>query len=199
MTARIALVIALLAIPATPILAQPDQERLMPDIQYPETERIDVIEEHFGHEVIDSYRWLEGDPAQDGKVADWIDAQNTVTDDYLEDLPGRSILRERMAELLNYPRYSGPPVKRDDRYFFTRNDGSANQPSLYVREQGSDEDRLLLDPNLWSSDNADALAEWGVSDDGKLLAFSVQTGGTDWRTVKVLDVDSGEVLDDAVE
>ncbi|UXN67944.1 prolyl oligopeptidase family serine peptidase (plasmid) [Devosia neptuniae] len=198
MTPRIALAAVLLAIAANPVFAQSDQERLMPDIQYPETKRIDVIENHFGHEIVDPYRWLEADPAHNADVAEWIAAQNAVTDDYLERLPGRDILRKRMTELLSYERYSEPPIKRGSRYFFTRNDGVANQASLFFREGGADVDRLLIDPNLWSDDNADALGEWSVSDDGKLLAYGVQTGGTDWRTIKVLDVETGEVLEDTV-
>jgi prolyl oligopeptidase len=170
----------------------------MPDIAYPETERSDLVEEHFGERIADPYRWLEGDARSDRKVVAWVEAQNAVTQEYLSTLPGRDVFRRRMTELLDYVRFTAP-LKRGERYFFLRNEGVANQPSLYVREVTGGEDRLLIDPNAWSEDNADALAEWAVSDDGRFLAFGVQTGGTDWRTIKVLDVDSSKELDDAVE
>lgn len=170
----------------------------MPDIAYPETERGDLVEDHFGERIADPYRWLEGDARSDPKVTAWITAQNAVTQSYLNTMPGRDVFRKRMTELLNYERFT-PPLKRADRYFFTLNEGVANQPSLYVRNGVDGENRLLIDPNGWSEDNSDALAEWGVSDDGRYLAYGVQTGGTDWRAIKVLDVDSGEVLGDHIE
>ncbi|MGY3606192.1 MULTISPECIES: prolyl oligopeptidase family serine peptidase [unclassified Bradyrhizobium] len=170
----------------------------MPDIAYPETERGDLVEEQFGERIADPYRWLEGDARSDRKLAAWIEAQNAVTQKYLSTLPGRDVFRQRMTELLDYERFT-VPLKRGERYFFTRNDGVANQASLYVGGGAAGEDRLLIDPNAWSTDNADALAEWAPSDDGRFLAFGVQTGGTDWRTIKVLNVDTGQQLDDAVE
>lgn len=169
----------------------------MPDITYPATERGDVVEDFFGQKIADPYRWLEGDTHTDPKIKAWIDAQNAVTQKQLDAIPGRDIFRQRMTELLSYERYS-VPLKRGGRYFYGRHDGVANQSVLYVRD-ASGEDRLLIDPNTWSDDNADALGEWGVSDNGRYLAYGVQTGGTDWRTIKVLDVDSGKVLDDVVD
>ncbi|MBO4227020.1 prolyl oligopeptidase family protein [Bradyrhizobium neotropicale] len=170
----------------------------MPDIAYPETERGDLVEEHFSERIADPYRWLEGDARGDRKLVAWIEAQNAVTQEYLGTLPGRDVFRKRMTELLNYERFT-VPLKRGERYFFTRNDGVANQASLFVGHAAAGQDRLLIDPNAWSTDNADALAEWAPSDDGRFLAFGVQTGGTDWRTIKVLNVDTDEQLDDAVE
>ncbi len=92
---------------------------------------------------------------------------------------------------------SGLPIRRGRRYFFARQSGQDNQPKLVMRDGG--QDRVLIDPNSWSDDNADALAEWATSDDGKLLAYGVQEGGTDWRTIRVLDVDTGKVFDDDVQ
>lgn len=170
----------------------------MPDIAYPQTARGDLVEEHFGRRIADPYRWLEGDARDDGKVAAWVEAQNAVTQGYLGTLPGRDVFRKRMTELLNYERFT-TPLKRGKRYFFSRNEGVANQASLYMRDGTEGEDRLLIDPNTWSQDNTDALAEWAPSDDGRFLAFGKQTGGTDWRTIKVLNVYTGQQLDDAVE
>lgn len=102
-----------------------------------------------------------------------------------------------MAELLDYDRYTAP-LKRGGRYFFTLHEGPANQPSLYMRDSVDGENCLLLDPNAWSNDGADALGEWEVSDDGKLIVFGIQTGGEDWRRLQVLDVDTGNVLEDEI-
>jgi prolyl oligopeptidase len=169
----------------------------MSHIAYPHTERIDVAEEHFGQTVVDPYRWLENSAPDDASVSAWIKAQNDVTRACLKALPGRDLLRQRMGELLDYDRFTAP-VKRGGHYFFTLHEGSVNQPSLYMRESVDGENRLLIDPNAWSDDGADALAEWEVSDHGRLIAFGVQTGGEDWRRLKVLDVETGNVLEDEV-
>ncbi|PSS60648.1 S9 family peptidase [Ensifer sp. NM-2] len=169
----------------------------MPDIVYPHTERVDVAEEHFGQAIIDPYRWLENSAAVDARVAAWIQAQNEITRAYLETLPGRDLLRQRMGELLDYARFTAP-VKRGGRYFFTLHEGPKNQPSLYMRDSVDGENCLLMDPNSWSEDGADALGEWEASDDGRLVAFGVQTGGEDWRRIKVLEVEDGKVLDDEI-
>ncbi|QCL98293.1 prolyl oligopeptidase family serine peptidase [Agrobacterium tumefaciens] len=173
-------------------------EGKLPKDIYPETKRIDVTEQYFGQTIVDPYRWLEKSDPEDGAVRSWIEAQNAVTRPYLDTLPGRDHFRKRMKELLDYDRYT-VPRKRGDRYFFNVIKGNENQPSLYVREGVFGDSRVLIDPNSWSEDGADALSIWNASDDGRLLAFGKQTGGTDWRTIRVLDVDSGKILDDVVE
>lgn len=170
----------------------------MPKLTYPETNRIDVTAQHFGQTIVDSYRWLENKVSQDDAVRSWIEAQNAVTRSYLDTLPGRDHFRQRMTELLNYDRYT-VPRKRGDRYFFNVIKGNENQPSLYVREGAFGASRLLIDPDRWSDDGTDALAIWSASDDGRFVGFGIQTDGSDWRTLRVLDVDSGETLDDIVE
>ncbi|PYE41342.1 prolyl oligopeptidase [Rhizobium sp. PP-F2F-G20b] len=165
---------------------------------YPKTERIDVTEEYFGRTVVDSYRWLENDAPDDRAVSAWIEAQKAVTQKHLDALPGRDHFRKRMTELLDYDRYT-VPRKRGDRYFFNVIKGNENQPSLYVRDGVFGESRVLIDPNTWSEDGADALTDWSASDDARYVAFGVQEGGTDWRTIKVLDVESGKELDDSLD
>ncbi|HEY9555016.1 MAG TPA: prolyl oligopeptidase family serine peptidase [Allosphingosinicella sp.] len=169
-----------------------------PEFDYPATTRQDLVETHFNIEIADPYRWLENDVREDRQVRDWVTAQNVVTDAYLETLPGRDIFKARITELYDYERF-GIPEKKGGRYFYTRNDGLQNQSVLYVRAALNGEPRLLIDPNTWSRDGATALAEWVPSEDGRRLLYSVQDGGTDWRTVKVLDVASGQPLADTVE
>ena len=168
----------------------------MTELALPHTKRVDVVEDHFGVKVADPYRWLENDVRNDAEVAAWVEAQNKVSEAYLEGLPGRKIFRERLSALLDYERVT-VPLKRGRRYFYTRNPGLENQSALHVREDGKDS--LLIDPNGWSKDGTTALAEWSPSTDGTYVAYTVQEGGSDWRTIKVLDVDTGEVLADTVK
>ncbi|NKE45315.1 S9 family peptidase [Roseomonas frigidaquae] len=165
---------------------------------YPETRRTDVVEERFGHRIVDPYRWLENDARRDREVAAWIAAQDRATRAHLATLPGRDAFRARLAAMFDHERLT-VPRKRGGRYFFTRNAGLDNQPALVMREGPDGPDRVLVDPNRWSADGATALAEWSPSEDGTLLAFGVQDGGTDWRTIRVLDVASGELLEDWIE
>ena len=164
-------------------------------LDYPKTATVDVFDTSFGERVADAYRWLEADVRNDAKVRDWVTAQNAVSGAYLAKLPGRDIFETRLRELFAFERM-GVPQKAGSRYFYSRNSGLQNQSTLWVRD-GVDE-RLLIDPNLWAKDGATALAEWLPSDDGRMLAYAVQDGGTDWRTIKMLDVATGKTLDDEV-
>ncbi|MEZ0495773.1 prolyl oligopeptidase family protein [Sphingomonas sp. IW22] len=167
-------------------------------IAYPETEKVRVTDELFGQKIADPYRWLENDVRNDPKVAAWVTAQNEVTDAYLATLPGRAAFKARLTELFDYERF-GVPEKKGGRYFYSRNSGLQNQAVLYVRDSLNGEGRVLIDPNGWSKDGATALSEYSPSQDGKRLAYGIQDGGSDWRTVRVLDVDSGKVLPDEVK
>ncbi len=170
----------------------------MPTIAYPETKRGDVVEKHLGQTIADPYRWLENDVRSDKNVAAWVEAQNKVTDAYLGTLPGRDIFKARLKQLNNYETFT-VPVKKGGRYFYLRNSGVQNQRVLYVRDSLDGAGRVLIDPNTWAKDGATALAEWSASNDGKRLAYAVQDGGTDWRTIRVLDVNTGKVLSDQVK
>jgi prolyl oligopeptidase len=167
-------------------------------IAYPLTRRMDLVEPQFGVNVADAYRWLENDVRNDPEVRAWVTAQNQVTDAFLETLPLRAQFKARMTELYDYERF-GIPEKKGGRYFYTRNDGLQNQSVLFVRDSVDGEGRMLIDPNTWSKDGATALAEWVPSEDGKHLLYSIQDGGTDWRTVRVLDVATAQPVADEVK
>jgi prolyl oligopeptidase len=164
---------------------------------YPQTARGDVVEERFGERIADPYRWLENDVRQDPQVRAWVTAQNALSGRFLAALPGRAAIRARMTQLYDYERF-GLPERAGGRYFYTRNDGLQNQSVLYVREGLQGAPRVLIDPNIWARDGATALAEWHPSEDGRHLLYSVQDGGTDWRTVRVLDVATGRPTSDEV-
>jgi prolyl oligopeptidase len=181
---------------ATAALAQ-SQPAPQPHLAYPATARGDVVEEQFGDRVADPYRWLENDVRQDPQVRAWVTAQNALSSTFLAALPGRAAIRARMTQLYNYERF-GLPEKAGNFYFYTRNDGLQNQSVLWVREGLNGTPRSLIDPNSWSRDGATALAEWDPSEDGRHLLYAVQDGGTDWRTVRVIDVATGQLTTDEV-
>jgi len=167
-------------------------------LTYPEARTVDVVEEQFGEYIADPYRWLENDVREDPEVAEWVKAENAVTDAYLEKLPGRKVLADSMTELFDFDDL-GNPDEAGGKYFYERKSGGQNQAVLYVRDGADGEERMLIDPATWSKDGATALAGWKPSADGSLLAYAVQDGGSDWRTLKVLDVATGEVKEDTVE
>ena len=167
-------------------------------LTYPQTRKVDLIETQFGENVADPYRWLEGDVRTESEVADWVTRENTVTQGYLGTLGQRGWFGQRIRSLMDYERF-GLPQKAGKFYFYTRNSGLQNQSQLFVRKGLGGAPRLLIDPNLWAKDGATALDDWQPSKTGKLLAYSVQDGGTDWRSIRVLDSVTGKVLGDEIK
>lgn len=173
-------------------------DRLRPaSFAYPPAAAEDTVETLHGRTIPDPYRWLEGDIRSDERVQDWIAAENALTDDYLATLPARATIAARLTELWDYERVS-LPERRGQHYFYLRNTGLAAQPVLLVREGLAGEPRVLIDPRGWSDDGATALAEWSPSRDGRRLAYARQDGGSDWRTVHIVDVATGETLEDSL-
>src|SRR5207253_693560 len=147
--------------------------------------KVDQEDTLHGVKVADPYRWLENDVRESKEVAAWVEAQNKVTNAYLDAIPQRKKIRDHLTQLWNYPRY-GVPSKAGSRYFFSKNDGLQNQSALYVLDKLGGEPRLLLDPNTWTKDGTAALAGTSPSEDGKYLAYSVAEAGSDWMTWRVL-------------
>ena len=166
-------------------------------IAYPPTATVPQVDVQHGIKVADPYRWLEGDVRTQQPVAGWVAAQNQVTQAYLAALPGRDALKARLTELFNYERVTLPEA-RGNAVFFRKNSGLQNQSVLMVQD-GSSPARPLIDPNLWAKDGATALAEWSPSPDGKRVAYAIQDGGTDWRSLKVIDVATGAILSDDLD
>jgi prolyl oligopeptidase len=165
------------------------------NMTYPVTRIDPVTDNYHGREVIDNYRWLED--VESDETAQWVEAQNKTTRAYLDSLPSREPMRKRLEQLWNYERFS-PPEKVGNRYLYSHNNGLQNQSLLYVSESLGEERRLLLDPNTLSEDGTVALGGWHASDDGNLLAYSLADGGSDWRTWKVRNVETGKDIEDEI-
>jgi prolyl oligopeptidase len=162
-------------------------------LNYPETRTVDQVDTYHGLAVPDPYRWLEDPHAPESQA--WIEAQNQVTFGYLEQLPGRDQLQQRLTELWNYERY-GIPFKRGDRYFFYKNDGLQNQSVLYTLPTLEAEPTVLLDPNTLSADGTVALSAVAISENGAYLAYGLSASGSDWVEWQVRDIASGKDFDD---
>jgi prolyl oligopeptidase len=170
---------------------------------YPQSQKVNHVDEYHGIKVSDPYRWLE-DPDSAATKA-WVEAQNKLTFGYLNQIPGRDRLRERLTELWNFEKFSIPFKEGNsregdstERYFYFKNDGLQNQSVLYTLKSLDDQPRVLLDPNALSEDGTVALSGLAISDNGKLMAYGLSTSGSDWQEWKVRDVESGEDLSDQV-
>jgi prolyl oligopeptidase len=166
-------------------------------LKYPPTKRIDHYDDYHGVKVLCPYRWLEEDVRASKEVADWVEAQNKVTEAYFKTIRERDAIKKRLTELWNYERYSAP-FKAGDHYFFTKNDGLQNQSVLFVQDKLDAEARVLLDPNTWSKDGTVALGGLSVSDDAKYLAYAVSEAGSDWSIWSVLEIATGKKLADEI-
>jgi len=170
----------------------------------PPTEARPVTDTLHGKEITDPYRWLEGDA--EGKLTDsvdrWTIAQNGYTRAVLDGLPGREPLEARLTELMEIG-YVGAPALRDgplgNLYFNTERQGDQDHAVLYVREGHDGDKRVLLDVNTLSEDKLTALGWWKPSPDGTLLAFGLYRAGDENTTLHVLDVATGEWLDDTIQ
>jgi prolyl oligopeptidase len=163
---------------------------------YPAAPSADVVEIIHGVEVADPYRPLE-DPDGPG-VADWVERQNALSRQFLDAVPSRPAIRDRIAELWNYPK-AGAPFERGGRWFQFRNTGLQSQSVLYVMSTPTDEGRVLIDPNQLSADGTVALTGLGLSGDGSRLAWATSDGGSDWMTWHVRETTTGVDLPDVIE
>lgn len=167
-----------------------------PPLVYPKAKTVDQIDDYHGVKVADPYRWLEDTDSEETHA--WVEAENKLTFSYLDQIPYRSAIRERLLKLWNYERFTAP-VQEGGRYFYQHNNGLQNQNVLFVTDSLNGEPRMLLDPNTLSNDGTVALAGTAVTDDGKLMAYGTQTSGSDWMEWHVRDVDTGKDLPDVLK
>ncbi len=165
-------------------------------IKYPAARRTEHVDRYHGAAVSDPYRWLED--LDNWRTRRWVEEQNELAQPYLEAIPARAWIKQRLAELWNYERH-GVPVREGGRYFWTRNDGLQNQSVLQVAEALNTPARVLLDPNLLSKDATIALADFRPSPDGRYVAYALSDGGTDWKTWRIRDVATAQDLPDVLQ
>ena len=165
------------------------------NLKYPDTRKGDVVDTIFGVPVADPYRWLEDDMSEE--TEEWVKARNNITFGYLDKIPYRDQIRERLMEIWNYEKFS-IPFREGDYIYFAKNDGLQNQYVYYRQKEGGDPE-LFLDPNSFSADGTTSLAEMGFSKDGSRLAYSISEGGSDWRKIIVMDTDTKQIIGDTIK
>jgi prolyl oligopeptidase len=174
------------------LMARPNSLPLV----YPKAKTVDQVDDYHGVKVADPYRWLEETDSAD--THDWVEAENKLTFSYLDQIPFRAAVRERLTKLWNYERFT-VPAQQGGRYFYAHNNGLQNQDVLLVAESLNAEPRVLLDPNTLSSDGTVALSGTSITDDGKLMAYGTAVSGSDWQEWHVRDVDTGKDLPDLIK
>lgn len=165
-------------------------------LKYPAAKRVEVTDDYFGTKVADPYRWLENDTS--AETAEWVNAENKVTRDYLTKIPFRNAVKKRITELANYEKM-GAPMKVKGRYYYFGNNGLQNQSVLYVKDALSGTPRVVLDPNKLSDDGTVALQQLNFSHDGRYLAYVITRNGSDWNEIYVLDLATGQQLPDHIK
>ncbi len=168
-------------------------------LDYPETRKdTSVVDQYFGTAVADPYRWLEDDRSAETEA--WVEAQNNVTFGYLEEIPYRDEIKEKLKDLWNYEKV-GAPFERGDYTYFYKNNGLQNQYVIYrfKTEGGSmDNAEVFLDPNTFAEDGTTSLGGMSFTEDGSLCAYQISEGGSDWRKVIVIDAETKEQLGDTL-
>lgn len=158
---------------------------------YPVTCKGEVVDKYFGKEVADPYRWLEDDRSEE--TGAWVKTQNQITFNYLDRIPYRDQLKDRLADLWNYEKV-GAPFKEGKYTYFYKNDGLQNQYVVYRMVDGG-EPEVFLDPNSFSEDGTTSLSQLSFSKDGSIAAYSISEGGSDWRKIIIIDVETKKVLE----
>ena len=165
-------------------------------LQYPQARKDTVTDNYFGTVVVDPYRWLENDTS--AETAAWVEAENKVTDAYLNKIPFRSKLLKRLTELANYEKISAPG-KRYGKWYFSKNNGLQNQSVIYEMDELGGTPRVFLDPNTLSADGTVALKGIYHSHDGRWAAYSISRSGSDWEEFFVIDKKTGQLTSDHIE
>lgn len=163
-------------------------------ITYPETKKGAIVDTYFGEEISDPYRWLEDDRSEE--TANWVKTQNLSTYEYLNKIPYRQELKERLEKMWNYEKV-GAPFKEGSYTYYSKNDGLQNQFVLYRVSKSGNED-VFLDPNTFSSDGTVSLGQVSFSKDGSIAAYSISEGGSDWRKVLIMNTETKKIIEDTL-
>jgi prolyl oligopeptidase len=163
-------------------------------INYPKTKKVDTVDVYHGTKVNDPYRWLEDDRSVETNI--WVDKQNEITNYYLDQIPYRDKIKEKLANIWNYERISSP-VKHGDYSYYYKNNGLQNQSVLY-RTNKEEKEEIFLDPNTFSKDGTTSLGEISFTKDGSIAAYSISEGGSDWRKIIVIDTKTKNQIGDVL-
>jgi prolyl oligopeptidase len=166
-----------------------------PSITYPQTRKGDVVDNYFGTLVPDPYRWLEDDNAPE--VKEWVEQENKVTFGYLENIPFRDKIRQRLTELYDYPKYSSP-FRAGEYYFFYKNEGLQNQSVIYIQKGLEGNPEVFIDPNQLSPDGTIRIYLTGFSGDDKYVTYARSEAGSDWSEIRVKEIETRKDLDDRI-
>ena len=166
-------------------------------VNYPETATVDTVTNYFGTDVKDPYRWLEDDRSEETMA--WVKTQNKATYGYLDNIPFRNDLKERLTKLWNYEKI-GSPFKEGDYTYFYKNSGLQNQYVIYryKTDEAPETATVFLDPNGFSKDGTTSLGGLSFSKDGKKLAYAISEGGSDWRKILIMDTESKTIIEDTL-
>lgn len=166
-------------------------------VNYTQTKKVDTITNYFGTDVQDPYRWLEDDRSKE--TEDWVKRQNQVTLKYLDTIPFRNELKQRLKKLWNYEKI-GRPFKEGNYTYFSKNDGLQNQSIVYRYKTGENPDQatVFLNPNTFAKEGTTSLGGMSFSKDGSTLAYSISEGGSDWRKILVMDTESKKIIEDTL-
>ncbi len=186
--------ITLIAFPLILLFGCKEQRKTTPmTLDYPETKKVDTVDTYFGVENPDPYRWLEDDRSEE--TGEWVKSQNELTFSYLDQIPFREDINNRLTELWNYEKLSAPFIEGDYTYYY-KNDGLQNHNVVYRKKGDSEE--VFLDPNTFSEDGTTSLDALRFSKSGKLAAYSISEGGSDWRKVIIIDAETKEQIGDTL-
>lgn len=175
-----------------------ESEKVKPiTVNYPETKKVDTVDNYFGENVVDPYRWLEDDRSAETEA--WVKSENQTTFGYLDNIPYREELKERLTKLWNYEKI-GAPFKEGDYTYFYKNDGLQNQYVIYRYKNDADPEtaEVFLDPNTFKEDGTISLGGTSFSKDGKTLAYSISEGGSDWRKILIMNAETKEIIEDTL-
>ena len=166
-------------------------------VNYPETKKVDTIDTYFGEQVADPYRWLEDDRSEETEK--WVSQQNEATFGFLDNIPYREELKGRLTKLWNYEKI-GAPYTEGAYTYFSKNDGLQNQSVIYRYKKGAVPETavIFIDPNKFKDDGTISLGGLSFSKNGQTLAYSISEGGSDWRKILVMDVESKEIMEDTL-
>ena len=166
-------------------------------MKYPKTKTVDTVDTYFNTEVKDPYRWLEDDRSEATEA--WVKAQNQSTFGYLDNIPYREELKARLSKLWNYEKI-GAPFKEGGYTYFYKNDGLQNQYVIYRYKTGENPSTatVFLDPNTFKEDGTVSLGGTSFSKNGKILAYSISEGGSDWRKILVMDTETKTIIEDTL-